>query len=271
MRIDISAADVGYALAECGRRGEGWRHQLEQDIASVWGGERPVLACLSVRTGWDLLLTALRLEEGSEVLMTAVTIPDMVRITRRHGLTVVAVDVDPSSLSPCLEQVRRAITPRTRIICLTHLYGSVTPVAPFAALAREAGVLLVEDCAQAFSPSCFRGHAEADVSLFSFGTIKTSTALGGAVLCFRDAALCSSVRRLEAALPVQAPSQVSQSTAPSFLTRSLSQPASRVPPMGSGAHRVFVRAQTMPLLTCCLAWLPHSSRRRPSAPWPCVA
>jgi len=41
--------------------------------------------------------------------------------------------------------------------------------------------LLVEDCAQAFAGTQYYGYPQADVSLFSFGAIKSCTALGGAV------------------------------------------------------------------------------------------
>ena len=62
---------------------------------------------LSVRTGWDLLLTALALPAGSEVVTSAVTIPDMVRIIEHHGLTPVPVDVDAVGLEIDLEQLER--------------------------------------------------------------------------------------------------------------------------------------------------------------------
>jgi hypothetical protein len=216
-RLDISLTDLGSLLVSCLGRSEGSRAGLEHDLAQVWGtadGPRHTLLCLSVRSAWDLLLTTLRLEEGAEVVMGGVTIPDMVRLTRCHGLVPVPVDLDPATLSfSSLQALRDAITPRTRLLVVTHLFGAVTDLAPLAALASEKGLLLVEDCAQAFSAAHFRGHAQADVSLFSFGTIKTSTALAGAVVRFRDATLCARVRRLETTLPLQPTRQVGSSRA----------------------------------------------------------
>ena len=55
---------------------------------------------LSVRTALDLLLEAWALPRGSEVLMSAVTIPDMVAIVRHHGLVPVPVDLDMRRLAP---------------------------------------------------------------------------------------------------------------------------------------------------------------------------
>ncbi len=58
-----------------------------------------------------------------------------------------------------------------------------------ARFARDHGPLLVEDCAQAFRGPESMGDPAADVSMYSFGTLKTSTALGGAVLRVSDGAV----------------------------------------------------------------------------------
>ncbi|MFK8845688.1 DegT/DnrJ/EryC1/StrS family aminotransferase [Streptomyces sp. Ac-502] len=72
-----------------------------------------------------------------------------------------------------------------------------------AELAARRGWLLVEDCAQAYSGPDFRGDPGADVSLFSFGPIKTATALGGAVAVVRDPGLLTVMRALHREWPVQ--------------------------------------------------------------------
>jgi dTDP-4-amino-4,6-dideoxygalactose transaminase len=77
------------------------------------------------------------------------------------------------------------------------------PLEPLVDLARQHGLHLIEDCAQAYAGSTYRGHAECDVSMFSFGPIKTSTALGGAVFRFRDSELCRRFQRAQCDYPVQ--------------------------------------------------------------------
>ena len=69
--------------------------------------------------------------------------------------------------------------------------------------ARQAGLLFVEDCAQAWCGPEYRGHPEADASFFSFGTIKTGTALGGAMLRVSRPDLLAEMRRREAEYPAQ--------------------------------------------------------------------
>jgi len=72
-----------------------------------------------------------------------------------------------------------------------------------AKFARERGLLLVEDCAQAFKGLERMGDPLADVSMYSFGTLKTSTALGGAILRVRDREVLDRMRWIQASYPSQ--------------------------------------------------------------------
>jgi perosamine synthetase len=57
--------------------------------------------------------------------------------------------------------------------------------------------MLLKDCAQAFSGLSFRGSSHADISMFSFGTIKTSTAFGGALVEVQNSAIRIEMKRRE--------------------------------------------------------------------------
>ena len=162
------------------------------------------LVALSVRSAWDLLLDAAAFPEGSECVMSAVTHPDMARIARSHGLVVVPVDVDLDTLAPL--EVDAALTSRTRVLLVAHLFGGEFDLAPAGEIAHARGVMVVEDRAQAFAGD-LRRDEDADVSLFSFGTIKTATALGGAIALVRDAALRERMRERQRAWPAQARSR----------------------------------------------------------------
>ena len=157
-----------------------------------------ILACLSVRTGFDLLLGALNLPAGSEVLVSAITIPDMIRIVEHHGLVPVPVDLDPQLVAPSIENWRRAVTPATRAILVAHLFGGRVAMEPILELAGQKKLLVIEDCAQAYAGPGYQGHPGADASMFSFGTIKSSTALGGATLRVRDPEVLAQMRAVHA-------------------------------------------------------------------------
>ena len=68
------------------------------------------------------------------------------------------------------------------------------PIEPILQFAQSHHLLVFEDCAQAYVGDHYRGHPQSDVSLFSFGPIKTATALAGGMLRFRDVKLCKAVR-----------------------------------------------------------------------------
>lgn len=200
-RIDLSAADL--ALAACACAVPARRRNLAAGVERAWSPSGGALACLSVRSGLDLLLSALDLPLGSEVLVSAITIPDMVRIIQGHGLVPVPVDVEPSTLAPRTDLAEQLVTDRTRAVLVAHLFGGHVDLAPLAALARRHHLLVIEDCAQAFAGPGDTGNDLADVSLFSFGPIKTATALGGALVRVRNAQLLDRMGGIHATWPVQ--------------------------------------------------------------------
>lgn len=139
--------------------------------------------------------------------MSALTIPDMAGIVKAHGLVPVPLDLDGGLAAPTPTTLRQAITPNSKIVLMAHLFGSRTDLNPHIETARERQLLFVEDCAQAYAGPHFSGHPQADVSMFSFGPIKTSTALGGGVLHLRDAELGRQLKARQAQYPVQSRGQ----------------------------------------------------------------
>lgn len=203
-RLDIGSTDLLAGLAACAGAfdEDGPRARVEGVFDRGGEGSRAI-ACLSVRSGLDLFLREIALTRGSEVLMSALTIPDMWKIIEHHGLVPVPVDLDPRTLAPTVERLRAAASPRTRAIVVAHLFGARVPLEPIAALARERGWILLEDCAQSWTGDEDRGSPLADVSMFSFGPIKTATALAGGVLVIRDRAILGRMRAAQAGYPVQ--------------------------------------------------------------------
>jgi dTDP-4-amino-4,6-dideoxygalactose transaminase len=177
------------------------REQNIREIQSFWNSDKEVLVTLSVRTSLDLMLQSLNLPPGSEVLMSAVNIRDMVEIVKRHGLVPVPVDISLDNLSPSLQLLESLISEKSRVFLVAHLFGSIINLEPYAQLCQKHNLLLVEDCAQAFAGSKYYGYEEADVTFFSFGPIKSCTALGGAVTLIRDRTLAEKMQSLEEQYP----------------------------------------------------------------------
>jgi dTDP-4-amino-4,6-dideoxygalactose transaminase len=127
----------------------------------------------------------------------------MVRIIQGHGLLAIPVDLDTATFGPRAELLEGALSPRTRALLVAHLFGGRFDLDRVVAFARRHGLLLIEDCAQAFRGPSDVGDTAADVSMFSFGPIKTASAVGGAVLCVRDAGLLQRMRYAQDRWPVQ--------------------------------------------------------------------
>jgi perosamine synthetase len=193
-RLDIRLRDFAYALiaAAWARNPE----RLSARLEAGWSAGSKGLACRSVRSGFHLLLESLALTAGSEVLVSAVTHPDMVRILEAHGLLAVPVDLDVATLAPRLDLAEQLVTPRTAAILVAHLFGGRVAMSPLAVFAKRHRLLLWEDCAQAFAGS-HTGDAMADVSMYSFGALKTCTALGGALLEVQDSSLLARMRSVQ--------------------------------------------------------------------------
>lgn len=171
---------------------------------NYFGAGENVLACFAVRSGFDLLLRAMDLKPGDEVMFSALNVKAMIRVVNNLGLVPVPVDVDLATMQPRMDKLAAAITPRSRVFVAAHLFGTRLDLNDAFAFVKSRGLLVVEDCAQAFTGRSYLGSPLADVAMYSFGPIKTATALGGALFIVRDQALLSRMRKIQDQYPVQA-------------------------------------------------------------------
>ena len=204
-RLDISFGDIASALVAAATARDPDRRA--ERITARWAPGGDGLAYISVRAALDCLLTALDLEPGDELLVSAVTHPDMPAIVRAHDLVPVPVDLDLDTMAPRRDELEAAVTSRTRALLVAHLFGARFDLTEAAAFAREHGLILVEDCAQTILGPTDSGDPLADVSLYSFGSIKTATALGGALVRVRDPGTRRRMREIERSWPRQARSE----------------------------------------------------------------
>ncbi len=208
LRIDIPWRDVGFGALASLLTGK--RRDVQTSLECEWSkGAADSLAALSVRSGFDLLLQVLELPAGSEVLFSAITIRDLPKITREHGLVPVPIDVAGADFHLDMESLRAALTPQSRVLVVAQLFGARVDLNEVVAFAHEHNLLIVEDCAQAWFHADWRGDEQADVSLFSFGSIKTATAFGGALCRVKNQDLLARMRSLQSLQPVQRSSRFS--------------------------------------------------------------
>uniref|UniRef100_K3WUU4 DegT/DnrJ/EryC1/StrS aminotransferase family protein n=1 Tax=Globisporangium ultimum (strain ATCC 200006 / CBS 805.95 / DAOM BR144) TaxID=431595 RepID=K3WUU4_GLOUD len=202
-RLDVTYKDVAAGLQSCLRLRESQREEVEAKLTHHWDPTGHTMATLSIRTGFDLLLQTLKLPEGSEILCSAVTIPDMLYLVRYHGLIAVPVDVHPDTLAVDMDAMKKSLTSKTRAILIAHIFGSRFSLDPVLDFAEANDLMVIEDCAQAFSGMTYTGDHRADVSMFSFGSIKTATSFGGALIRVNNLMILEEMKRRERRYPSQ--------------------------------------------------------------------
>ena len=111
---------------------------------------------------------------------------DIATILHHHQLKVVALDINVTTTEPKLDLLEPLITERTVAILVAHIYGKWVTMEPIVNIAEKYGIKVIEDCAEGFHGFEMLGHPKTDISLFSFGTIKTQTAFGGSVAKVKD-------------------------------------------------------------------------------------
>jgi perosamine synthetase len=145
-----------------------------------------------------LAFAALGLGPGDEVVVPTFTYVASVNAIAYTGATPVFVDSDPVTWNLDPSQVESAITPRTRAIEAVHLYGHPAEMDPILELARERGLFVVEDAAEAHGAR-YKGRPVGSlgtVGSFSFFGNKIITTGEGGMLVTNDQALADTARHL---------------------------------------------------------------------------
>ena len=163
---------------------------FEEEAAAYLG----VPATIGVANGTDaivLVLDAMRIGPGDEVICPAFTFYATAEAIARVGATPVFADIDPATLNLDPEDVAGRITPRTKAIVPVHLFGRPAPLAALAGL----DLPIVEDAAQAFGSPAIATTGVA--STFSFYPTKNLFAFGdGGLVAVTDEDLGERVRLL---------------------------------------------------------------------------
>jgi dTDP-4-amino-4,6-dideoxygalactose transaminase len=171
---------------------------LERELASLIG----VRHAIGVSSGTDALIVAmmaLGIGPGDEVVTPTYSFFATAGCVSRLGAAPAFVDIDPVTFNLDPAAVERAITPRTRAIVPVHLFGLCADMDPILAIARQHGVAVIEDAAQAIGAR-FRGRragAMGRIGCFSFFPSKNLGAFGdGGLVTTDDDALAARMRLL---------------------------------------------------------------------------
>jgi len=157
--------------------------RFEKEFAQ-YVGAAAATSCANGTVSLHLALLALGIGEDDEVIVPAFTYVASVNAIRYVGATPVFVDSDLSTWQLSIDDVERALTAKTKAVMAVHLYGQACDVTRLAALCRNNGVFLVEDCAEAIGTRVGQDHVGVfgDIGSFSFFGNKTITTGEGGML-----------------------------------------------------------------------------------------
>jgi dTDP-4-amino-4,6-dideoxygalactose transaminase len=150
------------------------------------------------RMAFYYILKALELPPGSEIILPALTFWVVPELARVAGLTVVFADVDPATFTMDPAALERAITPATRAVVPTHLYGLPCDMDAIMAIANRHKLHVIEDCAHALGAT-FNDRPVGtfgDAGFFSFQTLKPLNCYGGGLALVRDLQVAQRVRAM---------------------------------------------------------------------------
>ncbi len=122
--------------------------KFEKEFSSFADSEYAI-AVSNGTVALDLALKALNIGAGDEVIVTPRTFLASVSSIVNSGATPVFADVDPVSQNITAELIKPVITKHTKAIICVHLAGWPCDMDPIMTLAKECGLFVVEDCAQA--------------------------------------------------------------------------------------------------------------------------
>jgi dTDP-4-amino-4,6-dideoxygalactose transaminase len=157
--------------------------RFEREFAQFVGAEA-ALAVSSCTHAMLVALAALGIVPGDEVITTTMTFCSTVHVIEQLGARPVLVDVEPDTLNIDPQQIKGAVTARTRALMPVHLYGHPCEMDAILDIAQQHSLQVVEDAAHAL-PATYKGQMVGTLgtlTAFSFYATKNLTTGEGGML-----------------------------------------------------------------------------------------
>ena len=126
-----------------------WTKKLETDFATKVGSKF-AHGCSSGTMALHVAFAALDPEPGDEFVTTSITDMGALAPIIYQGAIPVFADVDPRTCNVTAESIEAAISPKTKAIVVTHLFGNPCDMTGILAVAKKHTIPVVEDCSQSF-------------------------------------------------------------------------------------------------------------------------
>lgn len=152
----------------------------------------------SGRMAFYVLMEALGIGEGDEVILTAFTCSVMPNAVMKRGARPVYADIDRDTFGSSAIAIQKVITARTKLIVAQHSFGIPCDIEPIIRLAKECGIYVIEDCAIALDSSLtgIKVGNWGDAAIFSTDHSKPLNTVIGGMLYTQNPEIHERVKRL---------------------------------------------------------------------------
>lgn len=174
---------------------DGMIARFEKGFAARFGRKNAIAFCRA-RTGFYHLLQCLDLAKGSEIIISGLHVADFVNMILLAGFKPVVVDMETDGFGIDMADLEAKTTPRSAALLVTPLSGHCLNMRDLADFAAKRGLVLIEDCSQAFSAS-LDGKPVGSfgrAALYSLSLLKSISTIRGGMVTTDDAALAAKLR-----------------------------------------------------------------------------
>ncbi len=184
------------------KHSEGVVAEYEQQMTTLIGSGYGI-SFAAGRMAFYMLMKAMGIGEGDEVLLPGFTCSVMTNAVWRTGATPVFADIDADTFGSKAEEIEKKISSRTKMIVAQHSFGIPCDIQPIIELGKKHGIFVVEDCAITLDSSIngIKVGNWADASIFSTDHTKPLNTLIGGFLYTKDEFLYKKIKSLSVGLP----------------------------------------------------------------------
>jgi len=206
MKVPLSAPDINQddisavlSVLQTNQLSLGPRLSEFEKVMTDWAGQKHGIAVNSGTSGLHLIIRAMDLKDGDEVITTPFSFIASSNCLLFERAVPVFADIEPETLNIDPSAIERAITPKTKAILAVHAFGHPADMDPIREIAQRHSLRVIEDSCEAIGAQ-YKGRPAGslgDAGVFAFYPNKQMTTGEGGVIVTDDdeiAALCRSMR-----------------------------------------------------------------------------
>lgn len=172
-------------------------NEFEEKLGAYLNSDRQVIAVNTGTSALHIALDALDLKEDDEVILPSFTFVATAQAVTACGAKPVFCEVDPETMLMDIEDVKKRITAKTKVIIPVHYAGACCDMDALMALKEQYDLRIIEDAAHAIG-SEYQGKkigSFGDITCFSFDSIKVMTCGEGGAVVTNDGELAEIIRK----------------------------------------------------------------------------